>query len=247
MKIIENFKKKFESSDLSKDPNFLKYKPFIIPVIVLILALVIAILVTIPQFISLFNTYKTIDELQTKKDLYNQKATALEGINIPEYREDLNTALVALPVDKDIPGVLGEILVALGGSGMTLDSITFSGGQAEENKASEFIINIKASGSEASLKNFLQRVTLTPRLIKLTGIELTGGLVGEVTASFNFATFYQTLPDGRASADDRVPVVSAGDTQILTDIEAKLKQFPKAEPTNQSSGSATGKLDPFQP
>lgn len=245
MTLLNDLKKSIKDSPLLKNEYVEKYKIFFVPLAVLSLGVLISVLVTVPQFLKLFETFKTIDELNQKKAFYQQKEQELESINQNQFRQDLDTALIALPVEKDIPGVLGELLVGLGGSGMSLDGITFSTSPAESEQTQEYAITINASGEESSLRNFLERVTLAPRLIKLTVIEVSKNTGTNISASITFVTFYQLLPKSIGSVDDKLPKISQADTQVLSDIAQKIKAFPKI--TNQASGSAVGKLDPFRP
>lgn len=243
---LNSIKKQIASSGVMESSLVVKYKVLFVPVLIVVLAGVIVVLVTIPQLIALFNTFKTIDELNAKKVVYQKKAGELERINIEDYRKNLDTALVALPVEKDIPGVMGELLVSLGGSGLGLDGITFSNAPPETDKLQEYTITIDVSGDEQSLKSFLQRVTVAPRLIKLTGIEVSKGTAGQIGASITFTTFYQNLPNAIGSVDEKLPVIGNADTQILADIETKIRSFPKVT-TGQAESAVTGKLDPFRP
>lgn len=243
---LNSIRKQIASSGVMENSLVVKYKVLLVPIIVVVLAGVIVVLVTIPQLVGLFNTFKTIDELNAKKVVYQKKAGELERINVEDFRKNLDTALVALPVEKDIPGVMGELLVSLGGSGLGLDGITFSNSPPESDKLQEYMITIDVSGEEQSLRSFLQRVTVAPRLIKLTGIEVSKGAVGKIGASITFTTFYQALPNAIGSVDEKLPVIGNADTQILADIETKIKTFPKVT-TEQAGSSVTGKLDPFRP
>lgn len=243
MKIIETIKKRIYASPLYTDEKYAKYRLLLVPFIVLISAILISVLVTVPQILNLINTFRTINELNQKKIFYQEKAAGLAVVNVPEVRSDLDTALVALPVDKDIPGVMGEILVTLGRSGMRLNGINFSNSPEESEKVQEYTITIEASGTETSLRNFLENVSLTPRLIKLSAITVDSLTGGNINAKISFATFYQTLPKVIGSVDEKLPVIGQNETQILADIEEKKRQFPSQ--TQESTGSAQGKANPF--
>ena len=242
---FKSIKNSLNDSQLVKNQYVNKYKIFFIPLATLSLGILITALVTIPQLLKLFETSKTIDELNLKKAFYQQKDKELKSIDQELFRQQLDTALIALPVEKDIPGVMGELLVSLGGSGMHLDGITFSASPLESEQTQEYAITLDVSGDEVGLRNFLERVTVTPRLIKLTTIEVTKNTGKSISASVTFATFYQLLPKSIGSVDDKLPQISQLDTQILADIRYKIATFPKV--TTTASGSAVGKLDPFRP
>lgn len=232
------------SMPLFNSPFFLKHRHLIVPGIVLVLALLIVSLITVPQFLKLFETFRTIDELNAKKAFYQKKIAGLGSLDLALYRKDLETALIALPVDKDITGVTGELLVALSGSGMSLGGVTFAADSPGSEKVQEYTIKMEVTGSEDNLRNFLERVKLTPRIIKLESIEIGRGKGNLISASLGFITLYQQLPQHIGSVDEDLPQITTADLQILTDIDAKIKALPKVT-TVEASTSATGKLDPF--
>lgn len=246
MKDLKILKKKLLSSPLMTSELVIKYKVLLVPGIVLVTSILIVVLVTIPQFFSLLQTFKTIDDLNQKKIVYQKKAADLEQIQIEDYRKDLDTALEALPVEKNIPGIIGQMLVSLGGSGLSLEGISFSNAPPESEKVQEYTITIDVSGDEIALGNFLERVTIAPRLVKLSSIEVNQGAGDNVSASLTFATFYQLLPKTAGSVDDKLPVITKSEKQMLSDIRTKVETFPQIG--LQQSGEATaGKLDPFRP
>lgn len=244
---INSLKKTLTAAPIFKDEKYEKYRVFFVPALILIFAILIVVLVTIPQFFKFLDTQKTIAEFKQKEVFYNEKTSELERIDLNAYRKDLDTSLVALPVDKDIPGALGEILVSLGGSGMSLEGVSFSNSPPESDKVQEYSIILDVGGPISGLMNFLERVTLAPRLIKLTSIEVHKSIGSNINATLSFAAFYQLLPNSIGATDDPLPKISADDTQLLSDIETKIGSVPKTDKVQESSTSGVGKLDPFQP
>ena len=226
-----------------------QYHQFIIPGAVMVIAILISVLVTVPQFLRLFETYKSINELSDKKAFFQTKLSTLQALDQVTYQKDLDTALLALPVDKNIPGVAGELLYALSGSGMSLEGITFSNSPAESDKVEEFTLKMDVSGSEEGLNNFLERVRLTPRLIKLTSIEIGKSKNGNLTASIGLVTLYQQLPKNIGAVEEPIPTITQPDTQVLADIESKAQSLPSTDSSSQIPGNAgnMGKLNPFAP
>ena len=185
---------------------------------VLIISLLVAGLVTIPQFLKLFETFKSIDQLNQKKASLQSKKETLLAIDLETYRKYLDTALMALPVDKNIPGVTGELLIALGASGMRLDGINFSSGQESSDKVSEYTLKFEVSGEKSNLGNLLERVKLSPRIIKMTTIEVGRGKESLIHASINFVTLHQNLPSSIGDIEEKVPELSLKDKETLADI-----------------------------
>lgn len=239
-------KQKIASLSFFSSPFYLKNRPLLIPGAVLVVAVLISVLVTIPQFFKLFETFKRIEELNTKIAFFKNKISALEGIDLELYRKNLDTALIALPVDRNIPGVTGELLVALSGSGMTLNGITFSSSEPESEKITEYNLKIDVSGTEENLKNFLDRVKATPRIIKLSSIDVSKGKSNKLSASVGFVTLYQQLPKNITAVDEPVPLLTPQDSQALSAIEDKVKVLPNVTPVSGAT-PVKGKLNPFSP
>lgn len=240
---LKALKKRILNSGFFNSPFYIKYNHLLVPMFVVVICLLVLGLVTIPQVFKLSETFKTINDLESKKVFYNEKIQSLHDLNLAETKKELETALIALPVDRDIPGVTGELLVALSGSGMSLNGITFSAAAPESEKVQEYSLRMDVDGTEESLDNFLERVSVTPRLIKLNSIEVTKSKGDNLTVALGFVTLYQQLPSNIGSIDEKVPVISQGDKQLLADLQAKIKSLPTAGLT--ASSSAAGKLNPF--
>lgn len=245
MNALKTLKTQIIALPIFSAPQYARYRMFFVPLFVVIIASLITLLVTAPQIVKLLKTSQDLKDLEEKKQFYIQKASELENLNVEDYRNNLDTSLIALPVDKDIPGVMGELLVSLSGSGMSLLGISFSNSPPESDKLQEYSILLNVTGSEDNLRNFLERVTVAPRLIKLSSIEVSKGAGENFTIALSFATFYQILPGDIGSIDDELPKISASDTQFLADIQAKVKTFQTV--ANQAAVPVAGKSNPFSP
>lgn len=243
-----NIKEQLENSGILTNPYYIQYNRYIIPGAVAVIALLIAVLVTVPQLFRLFETYETIGELTRQREFYREKAASLQNMNLSEYQSDLDVALIALPVDKDIPGVTGEVLSALSGSGTSLDGITFSNSPTESEKVEEFGMRVDVSGTQDTIKNFLDRIKVTPRIIKLSSIETGKGRDGQISASIGLVTLYQQLPGNIGAVDEPLSQVSKEDAQILADIKARARSIPTINSSGSSAPAGSlGKLNPFAP
>lgn len=245
MKSLNDFKKNPMVVAFLKSELYIKYRIVLVPTIVLILSLTIAILVTVPQVIKLFQTYQVINDLNSKNIFYEDKITKLKKTDINTYKKNLDTALVALPVEKDIPGILGQLLVAVSSSGLSLEGISFSGASADSGVVSEYSIKMELKGTEIGLHNFLERIKVTPRLMKLNAIDLSKNENSDdLFASVSFVTLYQPLPDSIGSVEQPLASITTEDMQVLSDIQAKINSFPKLN-AGSAPGGSVGKLDPF--
>lgn len=243
MKLFSDLKDKIQSQPFFSSPLYLRYQHLVVPGVVLVVAILISVLVTGPQLFKVLEAFKTIEDKSAEKSFYQQKIATLSGIDTELYRKNLDTALLALPVDKNIPGVTGELLVALSGSGMTLDGITFSGADGAADKTSEYTLRMEVSGSEESLESFMERVKLSPRIVKLTTIDVNKARNGNLTASISFVALYQPLPNNIGTVDQPVPEISEKDLQTLADIKIKADAQPQI--ITGEAVKVEGKSNPF--
>lgn len=235
------------SSGILTNPLYIRYKQYLVPAIVLIIATLITVLVTVPQFLRLFETFKRINDLTEQREFYRTKVAELEQIDQETFQEDLDTALLALPVEKNITGVAGELLAALSGSGMSLDGISFSNSPPESQKVEEFGLKVDVTGTEEQLKNFLERVKLTPRMIKMTSLEVGKARDTRISAGVGFVTLYQQLPSNIGAVDEPVPVISQESLEVLANIKSRALSLPSIDSSSGAGGGNFGKLNPFAP
>jgi len=249
MKPLKELLQRIQSQPFFNNPLYLRYKHLTIPIFVLVSAILISTLVTVPQFFKLFETFNKIDELSGQKSFFQQKKATLQSVDVELFRKNLDTALIALPTDKDIPGVTGELLVALSGSGMTLEGITFSGGADESAKGgvSEYTLRLDISGSDENLKSFMERVKLSPRIVKLVSVEANKSKSGNFSASVSLVTLYQRLPESIGTVEEKVPDITNDDLQTLADIRVKADALPQTSSVGGGATPTGGKLNPFAP
>ena len=245
MNIFKRIKQKIEVLPFFNSPFFVQHRQLVIPGLVLVVAILISVLVTIPQFLRLFETFKTIAELSEKKAFFAEKITTLKGIDEELYRKNLETALIALPVDKDVPGVTGGLLVALSSSGMSLNGINFAVNSVEGAVVSEYTLKMDISGQESDLRSFLDRIKLIPRIVKLTTLEVSKGRSETLGVTVSLVTLYQNLPENIGTVDEKVPQLTDADYVTLNEIKRKVDALPQTAVSEGSSSSSTGKQNPF--
>lgn len=227
------------------NPFYQKYDSFMVLGVVGIIGAVIVILVTIPQLFRLFETFKNIAELEQKKAFLVEKVGILEGVNQDEYQNQLDATLVALPTDKDITGMVGQVLTVLSSSGMSLNGLAVSASPNESDKVQQVILRVDLSGSQEGLAGFLENLRSTPRLIKLTKVEIGSSRNNQLAISVELMGLYQSLPEEINAIDQPVPQLEQDEKDVLADIEAKIRDFPQEAVSGPVP--VEGKLNPFAP
>lgn len=230
---------------IAQNPFFVKYQVFILPTVSIGISLLLFVLVIIPQTLSFIGSFSTITDTESKITNLNKKAEILTQVDQGLYRNNINTTLIAFPAEKDIPGSISQLLFLLNSSNLKLGSMGFSGGTANQAGATlnSFQVKLEVEGSLSDVKTFVNKFKEVPRIMKVSGIELSGRAEA-VQASITLTTYYQDLVNDLGDVEKPLELVNDKETQILSQIENYTKSIPIVT-TNNVSGP-TGKSDPFQ-
>ena len=247
-KIISWFKKSL--ADLLKQPLYVKYQAYVLPSLVVLISLNLVSLVIIPQVIQAINNQKEIIGQQQKLTALNTKIQSLSVLDTKVYTDNLNVALIALPKEKDIPATMTQVLYLINSSSLQLTGISFSGLGSNpdtplpKNTVPSFNIKLSLVGSLTNVKNFIQKVNDSPRLMKLSSLDLATAGVDKYQANLAVDAYFQALPNLTANIEKPLPTIQSADLEQLN----KIRSFAAAGPIAPSSINTgpKGKPDPFQ-
>lgn len=228
-----------------KNPILLKYQPFILPVISVIFCLLLLTLVTIPQLLNLIKSFQTLTDLNSKQSQLEDKISQLQKINKDSYKTNLETALIALPPEKDVPGAVDQILIMLSGSGLSLDGISFDNSTDSTVQTANYAIKLTISGNNSQFRAFIDRTRTSPRIIKINSIETGLGPSNLLQATISLLVFYQPLPTNISTNNTSVPLTSDNDFKLLERIKDNASTIPTLSQLDITN-VPTGKSDPFQ-
>lgn len=235
--------------ELLKSPLLEKKQVLILPAISVVICLLLLFLIIIPQLINFFNSNKLISQEKERFSLLNEKINQLGNINLPVFKENLDVALIALPAEKDVPGSISQILFLLGKNSLKLDTISLSTVVSDANSVAgvaSFNIKLAVSGDATALKNFISNLNKTPRLMKITGLEVsTRKDNSSVQADMNITAYYESLPTTISDLEKPVPQISSQENQILLNIRNATSAVPVSS-FEVFSQVPKGKQDPFQ-
>lgn len=242
---MQNFKEKLK--EISKNEYFIRYKPFILPVVSSVTCVLLLLFVIIPQSLKIKTNRKNLNDIQTKVKFYKQKTATLKQIEPQLYNDNLTAALLALPDDRDIPGIIGQVQTLLLQIGLSLDGITFSNPAASGNAVSNYQVHVQTTGGIEQIKSFISKMQESSRLVRLTQVDLTSfGASGEkIQANTEFTTFYQPLPQIATNLDQQVPELSEKDKQLLAKLKNSLSQISPLIQSQEPAGGLVSKNDPF--
>lgn len=245
---------------LLKNEQFIKYQPILLPSASGLICLLLLFLVAIPQFLKLQSNQKGIKEIESKITFYKQKTETLSRIEAETYKSNISAALVALPDDRDIPGIIGNIQSAVGSSGLTLDGLSFANSTAT-NSLNNYLVRTQVSGDINSIKRFISIMQESARVVKLGQLDFAGGVGSKLQANIDFITYFQPLPNIITSVDQEVPSLTEKDIALLDKIKgyapapATIDTPAVNTPTSgttpgtalpESTVDGPGKADPFK-
>jgi Tfp pilus assembly protein PilO len=238
-------KPKFEFKVLTSNPIYQNYSLIIIPLISILGCIVIAALVTIPQVFKILDTNQKIDETRAEQLFYKTKIANLQRIDTKLYRQNLDTALIALPPDKDIPSAIGDILNLLSGSGLQLLGMSFNQTGQPIGSLENFQTRVDVLGDVNQLKKFIELSQDSSRVLKIDGIEITSSATSDqIQATFNMLAFYQAIPVSvSVPLNQQVNLLTEADRQVLEKVEVYSRNRQVIEST--ASAVEVGKADPF--
>lgn len=230
--------------ELQKNPFIDKYRLIILPVFSVVFSLIVVLLLVIPQIQRIVNNQKDLESANKAQTELEDKANILEKVDLDEYKENLSTALAAIPPQQDTPAVLGEVLFLIGDSGMKIDSLSFTQPSKDGNIES-FSSLIGISGTKAGLDTFLNKARKVPRIMKVLGLSVTSSATGEkIQASITLASYFQGLPTVLGNIDQPVSLPTEQELAVLREIKSYQSLVPVR--ASEDVTGPTGKSDPFQ-
>lgn len=226
-------------------PQFIKYQTVILAGFSILICVILIAFSIVPQSLQLLKTSKEISQKDEKNKFIADKISKLESLNLSNYKKDLNSSLLMLPDDKDIPGVIGQVLSTLNASGLALDTFTFSTQGEASSVLSTYSVKVSVVGDSASLKLFLDKIKQSSRLMRVTNIEINNiGILNRAQAVVELTVYYQPLPAAVGNIDQPVTLLTEKEKELLE----KISQFDQnnASLSTESASVSVGKSDPFE-
>lgn len=229
-------------------PLLQKYRGYLgWPLASIIISLPLLVLVVIPQIRGLIATYNQINEAKNQVNSLKNKDAALESVNLDSYRDNLNLALAALPLQRDLPSSLDQILSLLIQNKLQLSEINFtnpnSSQPANGTKEESYQIKLGVVGQPTALRNFFNQLKDTPQVMKLTQLDISGERGDLFNAEVTINSFYQAPPQLSDNLFQEVEGLSSQDLELLS----KLQRTVPAQVTVPATPlGPRGKSDPFK-
>lgn len=222
------------------------YRFYIFPIIVALSSLFLTMFVIYPQTVKLIEGQKTVGDLTDKTNFLGTKVAALETYDSEDLSRKVKFALQAYPADKDIGNILGLLQQLVAESGFTVTSISLGSG-GKTGSSDSFAVTLEVKGSRILLQSLLNNLDNSPRLIRLSSIEVSSNQTEAVNASLVVEILYGNLPQSFGTVDSAVTELSQKDEELLSSLErATLERTSKTTEGTSAIESPKGKSNPFE-
>lgn len=224
-----------------------KYKIMLFPIVVAVASLSLIVLVIYPQIVKLITNQQAYNDVLQRSKLLEVKASELESLDENQLRSNLDVALVALPTDQDLGGIIGVINKVVGDSGFS--TVSLSVGQPSDSKSigSQFGLKVEVSGLKESLDRLLNNIESSARVMKVSGVEMSAGKTGGISVVISIDVYYQPLPNTIGGVEAPLPKLSNEEQAIIAKLASTIpaSSVSTSSQTPQTLGPR-GKSNPFE-
>lgn len=233
-----------------------RYQEILLPAVLLIASAALAFLGILPAVSKILDLWETVGKTRDSVNLLSGKVAFLSSQDEFSLRQKLMTIVSAIPQDKSFPSILGLIDGLSAETGVTLVSVSLSGGQlstasAKLQTTQEKVIGasllpftVSIAGPTNGILDFIARATKVRRLIRFQNFDVSLVASGTGTLRANFQAFYTPLPKTAAVAEQILPQLTAEDNATLD----KLTSYAwVSRETAAQQSTSKGKANPFSP
>ncbi len=221
-----------------------KYKLIVFPLLVAFSSVILIVFVIFPQIKNYLLDNKTILNLSQGSYLLEVKAQDLSGFDQDELSKKVSLSLLSLPVDKELPQIIGALQNIVLKNGFTLVSFQVAILPQTAQAVPDFTTKLELSGPSALMPQLLSGIEDSVRVMKVSGIEITTARASGVSqVSLSVDIFYAPLPSSLGDLDAPLPKLTEKDEEFLTNLEVN---FPSQAVAAQPSFVSKGKVNPFE-
>lgn len=191
-----------------------------------------------PKVQEILEARRVIQHEQARLDKLKVKLKDLQNLNETELNSKKDTAIRAMPHEKNFLGMLETISKAATEKGLIVDSFTVKPGKLTD-RDTEVLFKITFLGDVEQVKQFLDQVEKTIPLIATQGkIELSLNEPGEVMIQIK--GYYLPMPEKLGSIETPVLRLSEDEAKRISEVANYTYYL-----TVESVAPPTGKTNPF--
>lgn len=233
-----------DKEDLKK--FYVKYRILIFPALVGLSSLILIITVIFPQVRVLISNYQTLNQIKAQEDSLNVKAAQLSNIDQNKLSQNLSLSLSALPADPSLADAVARIQEVVFSSGFNLISVNISYGNTKMVPPG-FTIIAAIEGPGAILGNLLVNIESSPRVMKVSSVELNRIRNSDaVSVALSVDAYYQEIPQSLGKIDDPLPTLLQEETEILNNLAQNQFSLASQATSVDLSLVQKGKANPFE-
>ncbi len=220
-----------------------QYRIYIYPILVIVATLILIGLVILPQTFRLVSNNKVESDLTNRFKSLEVKAAELKDISQQDLTREVNTALNAFPGEKDYGNVIGVLQNLTTKNEFTILALELNESSEGNLKIGQsYTVKIEVLGQRSRLKNLLDEIESSPRLMKIRSMDITTGRDADtINATLAISIYYSPIPKSVGSIDAPLPKLSQKDEELLLKLE---KESPNLGSENLFT--PRGKSNPFE-
>lgn len=221
------------------------YKIFIYPTVTAIVGLLLLVLVIYPQSMQLLSNQKAQQEISARSDFLEAKAKHLGTYDQADLSNQVNLSLSSFPADKDFASVIGLLQNLTAQAGFNIISLSLGSSGGQNRNVQSYSIKLDLIGPLSFSSTLLKAIENSPRLIKISGIEVSAGKdLNSAAISLNLDVLYSAAMSSYGTVDSPLPELSEQDREVLATLQSSISSL--VEPQATSGASIRGKVNPFE-
>lgn len=186
---------------------FNRNKPYIFRVVIILISIILFIQFVIPQFKALLETQEQIKESSKKLETLKANLNILNSIDEEALNSQFEILSAALPLNKDLIGVLNSVYFAAQKTGVNLGSFSFATGDLSKSESGSNFPVVKLSvpikSEITAINDFIQTIS---RIVPLAEVSLIK--IGNASSMVDLSFYYMPLSASNYDQDARVSPIS---------------------------------------
>jgi len=196
---------------------FSKNKPYFVPIAIILISVILFFQFVIPQYQILLATRKQIQETSVKLAALKTNLDLLTNINENTLDSQLKILNSALPLEKDLIGILNSIYSTAQKTGVELGSFSFKIGDLSKSENSNNFSVVKLSvpinAGVMAMNNFIEVISNTLPLSEINLIK-----VGKLSSVTDLSFYYMPLTASGYDQNSRISPISQSGLTLINQL-----------------------------
>lgn len=222
---------------------YINFRLYIFPAIIALSSLFLIIFAIYPQTVRLIDNQKSADEFLNKSKFLETKVSALENYNEEDLAQKTGLALATFPADKNFGDTLDLLQRIIAKSGFSIVSITLGNTAGKLGNIDSYDVKLDLQGSKALFPILLSNLDNSPRLIKISSIDISNQASQVSGISLVVGVLYAGVPKNFGTSDSPLPQITQKDDELFARLAGGSGPVPLTSVQQQIT--PRGKLNPF--